>query len=801
MTPSRYLPFALSLLIAATSCRRATPTPVIPITLESLVTRMVDLNVFAERPLGNSFLLSSYDRSGGNMDWSVWKQTNPNGRITLLDVDGPGYISRIWIATFYAKRWLFFFDGEVTPRLELTHKQMFGGEFPFLAPLAGHSGGGKYCTLPIPFAKHLRIEIEPSRLQPNDRNYYHINYTLADSGQPAETWPTILSPAQSNAVVAANAALDSDRQALSALAKQLSLVSESTPNIQHPTSNIQAKSPNLDEHRTLPPGATTELLTHSGPGTISSFAIRITEPSSGDQLQHELLRNLRLKAWWDGSPKPSVDVPLGDFFCNPFYTREYAALALARIDDTFVCRFPMPFRKGARIAIENHGEVPVQIQTSADISNQAPSPASRYFHANWAASDTSGQPLTMCKVDGAGHYIGCFLTAIGQDGSWTILEGDEYVLPDEGKQPGQLGTGLEDYFNGAYYYTSLFDLPYHGLIEKGAMRTDQYRFHGLDAVDFEDTLTVGIEFGDRNHAKGYMSSVCYWYTDTPQDCTLPPGQKPLLKRPTDRFELPGLMSMLFTLEREGLWADAATRCDFFAARYARYPWADLLRLRAAAYREKTDGFKAVSPVYEQLTNSPYAPAAQQAKDLLWLHESESHALIGYHMRGKYTLWLDGVEIAQGTSRARLDVRRLNIQPGEHTWEIDLTPTMQGSLASLCLRTKWGDITSAGEWEIVEIDPIQGGDPNKTYKGRHVLPNMTVWQFEPNGYVNMQSGAQTVNGWMFSAPRPYAKRIRLKQSWTLSSRLPSKAHRAPEGPPTSGPATERTEEELRAHAIN
>ncbi|NQU38467.1 MAG: DUF2961 domain-containing protein [Lentisphaerae bacterium] len=774
MKASRY-PYALQIvflpLLLLCSCRQSPPIPTVPITLESLVHRIADVDTFAERPLGNSFLLSSYDPSGGNMDWSVWKQTNPSGRITLLDVDGPGYISRIWIASFYAERWLFFFDGETTPRLDLTHAQMFGGTFPFRPPLAGHSGGGSYCTVPIPFAKHLRIEIVPSRLQPNDRNYYHINYTLAATGHPADSWPITLSPAQSNAVVLANETLDADRDAMSALATAL---------------------PQNSQIRSLSPGAHTDILNHSGSGTVKGLTIRITDPDPSGQLKHELLRNIRIKAWWDGSKTPSMDTPLGDFFCNPFYTREFSALALARLDDTFVCRFPMPFKKNARITLENHSTVPVQFQVGTDVLERPKQQATRYFHANWAASSTSGQPLTMLNATGAGHYIGCFLTAIGQDGSWTILEGDEYVLPDEGRQPGQYGTGLEDYFNGAYYYTSLFDLPYHGLIEKGAMRTDQYRFHGLDAVDFEDSLTIGIEFGDRNHAQGYMSSVAYWYADAPQDCSLPPAQEPLLARPPDRFELPGLMSMLFTLEREGLWADAATRCDFFAARYARYPWADLLRLRAAAYREKTSGIEAVRALYEALTQSPHPAAAQQAKDLLWLHEKETNALLGYHMRGKYKLWLDGVEIATGNSKAKLDVRRLSIQPGRHTWEVDFEPNIQGSLLSLCLRTKWGDVVSSGPWETIDIEKMVGAEPPETFLGRYSLPNMTVWQFEPNAYVGMQSGVQVVQLWFFSHPRPYAKRIRLKQSWDLKQASAATA-------PTEAP--ERSEEELKAHAIN
>ncbi len=764
------------LLAAGCTGRDAVQRPAAPLSMESLLARMTNLVTLAERPLGESFLASSYDRRGGNMDWSVWTKAEPSGRIALLDVDGPGYVSRIWVASMSAKRWLFFFDGESSPRLTLTPRQLFGDDrtFPFASPLSGESGGGRYCLMPIPFVGHLRIEIEPERLDPANRNYFQINYTIVPAAAEQTSWPVTLSAAQSNAVVAACAALDADRGDLERLAGQC-LTSVETVDIA--------------------PGASTLLVSARGSGQVDGFAVRIVAPDPAAQVTGEVLRNLRLRAWWDRARAPSVDVPLGDFFCNPFHTRRFAAYALGRVGDAYVCRLPMPYARHARMVIENRGRVPVRLAVGA---RTVPLPADRagrrYFHANWRASTTSGAYFDMIDDQGPGHYVGCFLTAIGQDGSWNILEGDEHLLPDAGVQPGQYGTGLEDYFSGAYYYTSLFDLPWHGLIEKGAMRTDQYRFHALDAVDFATSFKGRFEFGDQNRAQGYMSSVVYWYADRPRDCTLPDLVAPLLARPSDRFELPGFMAMLFTLEREGLWDEAGVRCDALATRHAQQPWADLLRVRAAAYRERMHGIDAVRGDLERLSRSPFAPAARQAGDLLWRHEADTHALLGMHMWGRFVVSIDGMKVAEGHSRAILDVRRLDVQPGRHVWEVDFTPTMQGSFLSLCLRTRWGDITSAGPWEIVEVDPLPGTDAPKAFAGGEVLPNMTVWQFEPNGHIDMQSGAQCMSLWAFFAGKPNVKRLRVRQAWTNGPAAAAVS-------PATTVVPERSEAELRAHAID
>ena len=592
----RFLVGGLVLGILLAGCDQPKRASVQRVNLEVLLSRMTNVNTFAEAPLGDSFLVSSYDRSGGNNDWAVYTQTETNGRITIFDKEGPGYISRFWIASFYADEWLFYFDGEPEPRLRLTKGDFFGGKFPFVPPLAGQSGGGRYSLVPIPFSKSLRIEIRPTNLNPGNRNYFHINYTKLDMpSDRVESFPKQLSSAQSNVVVAVN-------------------------EFQNAGSRQLEKQVSFEASEKLLPNNELVFWQDEGAGLLKSFCVRIDDPSAPEVMSQNLLRNLRLQMFWDGSRQPSVDVPLGDFFCNPFYVRSFSSMPLGQIDGTFVCRFPMPYQKGARCVLKNTSGTPIAVSVGAQGDRESSEGMSRKFHAVWRAQSTSGAPFQMMKTTGSGHYVGCFLSAIGQDGTWTILEGDEILRPDPKEQPPQFGTGLEDYFNGAYYYTSLFDLPLHGLIEKGAMRTDQYRLHMLDAVPFEQEFGVEIEFGDQNRAKGYMSSVIYWYADKASDEALSDIQASLLKRPGDRFELHGMMAPFFLLERAGLYADAAARMEFFADRYSSQPWSDRLNVRALGYREKTEGFDAVRSGYEAFVSSKDPAAAQAAKDRLWLAE-------------------------------------------------------------------------------------------------------------------------------------------------------------------------------------
>ena len=745
--------------------------PIDHVNLEILLARMTNLHTFAQQPLGDSFLVSSTDPTGGNQDWAIWTETEPSGRITLLDVEGPGYISRIWIASLDVKNWHIFLDDETEPRILNSKFGIFGESFPFAPPLAGESSGGRYSLLPIPFSTRIRVEVEPETLLQQNRNYYHINYTLLNLPPDAvESFPRALSDEQKNMVQAVN---------------------EAHSNIRRETETLVQEAMPTAKAVTIPPNGSIPIWKDEGKGLLESFMIRIEAPDAAAVMLQDLLRHLRVQMYWDGNRQPSVDVPIGDFFFNALYTRSFASMPIGRVHDTFVSRFPMPYMRGARVQLINTSPNPVTVSTAARGNRDDTQGLTRRFHAVWRATTQSGELFRLMETRGSGHYIGLFLTAIGQDGSWNILEGDEVLHPDPNRLPPQEGTGLEDYFGGAYYYTSLFDLPFHGLIEKGAMRTDQYRLHMLEGVDFRSSFASTIEFGHANRSQGYMSGVSYWYMDRAQAVPFNTELKPLLARPADRFELHGLMSKFFQLERAALYQDAADRMDFFRQRYQTQPWSDLLAIRTLGYRERFQGFDAVAEAYQSMTDSSFAPAARAARDRLWLEENENHALLAIHAIANYKLYLNDTQITEGEGKGELRVIRLSVPDGEHTWKVELTPTHQGSFFALCLRTQRGDITSAGEWEIVSLVAQPGQTPPDVFEGRSVLPNMTIWAFEPNAWVNMQSPAMGINLWSFWAPQPRVRQVTLQRKWTLDT--------AKASAPTEAP--ERTAEELRVHAID
>ena len=97
-------------------------------------------------------------------------------------------------------------------------------------------------------------------------------------------------------------------------------------------------------------------------------------------------RDLILRIWWDDQEHPSVESPLGDFFCcgwNQFAQVNSLAVCV-NPGRAFNCYWEMPFRKAARIEIENRdpenfGIIYYQINyTLTDVPEDA-----AYFHAQF----------------------------------------------------------------------------------------------------------------------------------------------------------------------------------------------------------------------------------------------------------------------------------------------------------------------------------------------------------------------------------------------------------------------------------
>ena len=104
-------------------------------------------------------------------------------------------------------------------------------------------------------------------------------------------------------------------------------------------------------------------------------------------------------------------------------------------------------------------------------------------------------------------------------------EGDDLFYVDGAKHPQILGTGTEDYFNGAWDFGGRdnpvpFAHLYNGApfivdAERTGGRYCLYRWHADNPIVFTKYLKYTIEHGHANHRADNYFSVAYWYQAGP----------------------------------------------------------------------------------------------------------------------------------------------------------------------------------------------------------------------------------------------------------------------------------------------
>ncbi len=694
----------------------------IPVSVETKTAQLTDVLSFCRPVRAVSGMESTYDRRGGNVDWwQVFTPCEGNDCYEVIRLTGPGCLTRIWQTNFPVTEWRFYFDGETEPRLRLKPEDLFGGDAR-LSPLQGVASGGAYSYLPIPYQQSLRVVVRVPNRTPDARSYFHINYEQYPPRTRVVSWPNRYDEATSNTLMRCNSVLRQTRETVKQAA--------------------QSKSWDTQE---IAPKQATEILAVAGEGMVSTLRIRLGFGAASAVVRSLMLRSLVLEAYWDGSPHASIQAPLGDFFCNGLHPREFTSAAMAFVDGVYVCRLPMPFRKGARLQIRNDGPVAVNCESSADVVTGDVADA-LYLHASFNSSVSSGQPFRMMRTSGKGKYVGCYLIALGMDGGWNILEGDESFYRDGSKTPCCLGTGLEDYFNGGWYYFGHFELPFHGLLEKAAMRTAQYRFHPSDPVTFAEDLRMNLEFGDANRAGGYLSAVAYWYQDRPvlagSEIPAPEKRFPAI----DRVGVVTIMDELFELERMGLIADARERSEFYAGAFGNSADRFVFQLRAAAYREMMEGYPAARDTYVAVAGSPGVPGevAEQAKLLAWRGEKPGRAIFGAHGLGDYKLFVDGNPVGAGNHPQIWQAFPVELTPGEHMLEAEITPNHQYSFISVGFSSFFTNVVSDVSWDY-RVPSAGADDPKAKWKPYEtvpgIFPTMAFWQFVPNAFPCVQSGQQ------------------------------------------------------------
>lgn len=187
-----------------------------------------------------------------------------------------------------------------------------------------------------------------------------------------------------------------------------------------------------------------------------------------------------------------------------------------------------------------------------------------YFHCSWRRSDLERgeEPFKVLEASGKGLYMGCHMDMQGAGFPWRpnpanwmmpegfgmgMLEGWERIWIDGSGEPNVHGTGGEDYFNGAWYFTRVPSTGLtHGVTRRSypTRRVSCYRFHAEMPVAFKENIRVTLDHGLNNRLPARYDGTAFWYQAEPHSQLeeLPPSR---LRRPGGAGKAVATMSAPF----------------------------------------------------------------------------------------------------------------------------------------------------------------------------------------------------------------------------------------------------------------
>lgn len=503
-----------------------------PVTQAELLRRLIDLErlTLPPPPGERTGLFSSYDRRQSTVAegrYVCWDANDDRGQFlrdaaegwkVMAEVQGPGALTRFWCEGPTGDLRVLV-DG--TTAIDGPLAELFsGGIEPFGMPLSYQipETGGAVSFFPIGFASSCRV------LCRDFAGEYQIDYVAFAPGTAVETFRPRLSPGAEQALEEVAAAF---RRGLSD--KQLCAGQRLAP---------------YAAQEDLKPGQKLEL-TIGGAGTIRAFLVSLTDRREPNELY--ALHNLILRVFWDGQAEPDIEVPLIAFFGSGYQRSPYKSLVMGTDLGTqmpgenenegwfMYCYFPMPFRNGARIEIENANpdratKVGVMPYLRVD-RREPPAEALRFKARMHVENPCRTFDFPLLETGGAGRVVGCVLNVDCPRAEWWG-EGDHKAWIDGEDFPSILGTSTAGYF-GNVSGLRPFRVALHGATRvMSPGKSSVYRWHTADCIDFRTSIRLTLENWQYNRADDvYYGAVVYWYGQpgapaafervTPQVLTLP----------------------------------------------------------------------------------------------------------------------------------------------------------------------------------------------------------------------------------------------------------------------------------------
>ena len=385
------------------------PTPVPEITKDTIkkkdivyfMDRMTNLASLAEdHPDEKIILCSSFDPAKSmekNNGFLKTEMIDNKPWNILVDENGPGCVSRIWINSKSEGNIRIILDQQEQPVVDTAISSFFSGQYqifsqPYVFDNQELQCGGNISYLPIPFNKHCRIL--------TDSLSKDFKYQIAIRKFSPDTDIVTYAPEKNNAIAndIANAKKPFEVNAVSRFQK----ISKKTNTV------------------TLPPKSRQMVQSVIGPNAIDYLEMQL------DNYDYAILNQIHLEIYWDNMSDAAVSCSLTDFFDDNGLNTSWNFYPMGRLNEEkykcFYSQFYMPFKEKAQIFIENKNQAPLTLTLNYHTSPNPIPPSFLYFYAQ-AKERTmpAGYLFTMFDYTGKGNFIGTKWSTFARSSAGSVL--------------------------------------------------------------------------------------------------------------------------------------------------------------------------------------------------------------------------------------------------------------------------------------------------------------------------------------------------------------------------------------------
>ena len=462
-----------------------------------------DLSSVASVPDGDRVVMrSSHCPSGCEFDRhsegdSRFVRVRDDGEGVIFSAKGAGAVTRIWMVMGHGVsepldpsiRIRIRIDGRRRPVVDLSLPEFFGGRVvPFTIPLVldrDVSGGGNVSYVPIPFRDGCEITLLGAE---NAKIWFQIVGRLVDDPAGIRSF--------------------TGEEPLAGFRSMLERTGSDPWSGEHGFTHGGFVS--------LAPGEGETIATLDGPDQVNGLVIRAAKNN---------WYRLGLRFTFDDR-EPQL-IPVVDLFGVPTLEGGLTRSLFVGVDDEndLYCYFPMPYFENAKVEILRRpveGPSRFKVEYALRTAGKPPPPGAGYFGVQIRSHEksTPGSNLETLELEGRGAVVG-FVTEIRPSGGkgWNFLEGDEQVFIDGEESPSWYGTGVEDLFNGGFYFrdqtgtptpfvTALAGAPY---LRSGMPWAMMYRLLLGDAIVFHDGIRAEIETGPTGNLSVRGKTIAYFY--------------------------------------------------------------------------------------------------------------------------------------------------------------------------------------------------------------------------------------------------------------------------------------------------